>query len=892
MKVKKLLCLALAAALTCPGLPTQAAQTQATSTAAQSERAISPANALADTDEFQFDVLGRLIKYTGEGGDVVIPDGVTGIRYAFTNCTSLTSVSIPKSVTYIGDGAFLGCSNLASVDIPESVTYIGSSAFGGTKWLEKNQLLIANHILFDANPELCQGELTIPEDVTYIGDGAFLGCSNLTTVTIPEGVISIGMSAFKGCTSLANISIPKGVTEIGNNAFYGCTNLNAVTIPEGVTYIGNNAFYGCTSLTSIYIPDSVDQIWEFAFGNCTNLSSINIPKNITLISDGIFYGCTNLANISIPDNLNLDFVGFDVCHGTKWLKEHQFFILNHTIYGADPTSCIGNLTIPNGVTSIESSGFSGFDSLTGISIPESVTYIQCSTFSNCANLANVSISGNVTLIGDSAFSDCTSLANISISGNVSNIDSFAFSSCSNLANVSITGSVTNIDYYAFSGCTGLTSISFPEGLSSIHEGSFYGCSNLSNVSLPEGLSSIGPEAFQRCSSLDSITIPKSVSSIGEKAFGYILDKDYNAIPKPGFLIRGYAGTAAETYAKENGFEFLELQEETPAPPAEVTPTPIVQPTPPAEVTPTPIVQPTPPAEVTPTPIVQPTPPAEVTPPVEPTPPAEVTPNPEPEKADIANATVALPQSAYTYTGKPLSPPITVTYGGKALSLGKDYAAVYTDNINAGTAKVTLTGAGGYQGSITKTFTISKAGQPISGTKSYQKPYGGKPFLLDAARTAGDGALSYSSSAPKVASVSQKGKITIKGTGAATITVTAKETANYAPQTFQVEVRVSPKKPTLSTLKPKGGRRLAISWKKDMRATGYEVWCSTSKSFKKGLKKAKIKGNKVTSCQFSKLKAGKKYYVRLRSYKTVKANGKTIVLRSKWSSVKQSKKIRV
>ena len=92
MKVKKLLCLALAAALTCPGLPAQAAQTQATSTAAQSEHAISPANALADTDEFQFDEFGRLIEYTGEGGDVVIPDGVTGILYAFKNCASLTSV--------------------------------------------------------------------------------------------------------------------------------------------------------------------------------------------------------------------------------------------------------------------------------------------------------------------------------------------------------------------------------------------------------------------------------------------------------------------------------------------------------------------------------------------------------------------------------------------------------------------------------------------------------------------------------------------------------------------------------------------------------------------------------------------------------------------------------
>ena len=874
MKVKKLLCLALAAALTCPGLPAQAAQTQATSTAAQSEHAISPANALETKNKFQID----------ENGCLVIPDGVTTIaEYQFENCSELTSVSIPKSVTVIGDYAFYGCTNLENISIPNDITltWIGQKAFHGTKWHKEHPFLILNHTLYSADPESCTGNIAIPEGVTSIDDFVFSDCTNLTSVTLPEGLTSIGDCAFLRCTNLTSVTLPEGLASIGSHAFSDCTSLTSVTLPEGLTSIGSSAFFRCTNLGSVSVPESIVTLGDYAFDE------------------------------------------------TKWKKESPMLIISHILVSVNPESCAGIVTIPDGITSIGTSAFSGCTNLTSINIPEGVTSIGAGAFSGCSNLEEISIPDSATMIELGAFhgtkwhkehpflilgNNLISVepeycnGDITIPDGVTRIENYVFYQCTSLTNIIIPNSVTTIGGYAFYGCTSLTSISIPGSVSTIGDCAFLHCSNLTDLTISEGVTQIGDSAFDG-TSLTSISIPKSVRSIGYEAIGFFMDEQNDIAPKPGFLIRGYAGTAAETYAKENGFEFLELQEETPAPPAEVTPTPIVQPTPPAEVTPTPpaevtptppaevtptpIVQPTPPTEVTPTPPVEPTPPAEVTPtpPVEPTPPAEVAPTPEPEKADIANATVALPQSAYTYTGKPLSPPITVTYGGKALSLGKDYAAVYTDNINAGTAKVTLTGAGGYQGSITKTFTISKAGQPISGTKSYQKPYGGKPFLLDAARTAGDGALSYSSSAPKVASVSQKGKITIKGTGAATITVTAKETANYAPQTFQVEVRVSPKKPTLSTLKPKGGRRLAISWKKDMRATGYEVWCSTSKSFKKGLKKAKIKGNKVTSCQFSKLKAGKKYYVRLRSYKTVKANGKTIVLRSKWSSVKQSKKIK-
>ncbi len=150
---------------------------------------------------------GQLVKYTGNGGDVVIPDGVTTIgRLAFDNCKSLTSVIIPNSVTEIGEYVFAGCTNLTSV--------------------------------------------TIPESVKSIGEYAFSGCQKMTSVTIPDSVITIGNGAFHGCRSLTSITIPDSVTTIGWDAFMYCTSLKSVTIPDSVKTIGYDVFYGCTSLTN------------------------------------------------------------------------------------------------------------------------------------------------------------------------------------------------------------------------------------------------------------------------------------------------------------------------------------------------------------------------------------------------------------------------------------------------------------------------------------------------------------------------------------------------------------------------------------------------------------------------------------------------------------------
>ena len=406
---------------------------------------------------------------------ITFPDGVKTIgEQALSNCTSLTSVTLPASVETIGDRAFMGCTMLASVTIPEGPTHLGTNLFRGD-WELKSILL--------------------PQSLTQLDESVFSSCG-IETITIPDNVTVIGKKAFFA-SGLTDISIPAGVTDIGDRAF-SQTRLTSVTVPATIRSFGKYIFSECVDLHTAVLAEGITRVSDGMFRDCTNLADVTLPQTLTAIAQQAFSGCTDLEHIALPETT----VKYGAC--------------------AFSGTYLTDVRFPAGTSYLGKGVLSNMPVLQQITLPDGLTTCGAELLSKNPALKSVRLPAGLTAVSDGMFSGCTALQSIDLPDTVAYIGESAFSGCTALTDLTFPAGLESFGREALQGCSSLTEITVPTGVHALPEAVFSGCSRLVNVNLPEGLTSIGPTAFQSCINLREISIPDSVQAIHGSAFEWAL----------------------------------------------------------------------------------------------------------------------------------------------------------------------------------------------------------------------------------------------------------------------------------------------------------------------------------------------------------------------------------
>ncbi len=514
-------------------------------------------------------------------GNVTIPSTVTyggvtytvkGIGYcAFGECTQLTSVTLPNTLTYVGDLAFIRCSALTSITIPTGVTRVGNGTF-----------------------EYCENlsSVNLPTTLKTIGNNAFLDCKALASIYLPASLESIGAYAFSRCNleyvfcsaftpptmgnNVFEENTLNNATLVINNAYCkfqyanatgwsGFANVTAVNYynfqVNGVYYCQNgvntvavsamddnyNSYSGRVTIPATVTYDNktytVTEVGPNAFRNCSNLTIVTLPNTVTKICDFAFAMCTSMSSPQLPSALS------EI--GNNAFVDIKF----------------SSITFPNTLTKIGNYAFNGCSNLNRVDIPDNVTTIGASAFSSCTALKYLTIGSGCTSIGEWAFMECTSLISImSYAEAPPTISYYTFRNNSGFttaklfmpysaqeayANASYWSSFTNTErlgfdfmlndiYYRYTGdntvgvaykySTAITytgSVNIPAQVS--HKGTNYNVTSITgeafrndrdvtSVTLPASIVRIENNAFENCTGLTAISIPSSVNYMGSHAF--------------------------------------------------------------------------------------------------------------------------------------------------------------------------------------------------------------------------------------------------------------------------------------------------------------------------------------------------------------------------------------
>jgi uncharacterized membrane protein len=318
-----------------------------------------------------------MVQTSALSGDIVIAEKVSYNKKEYTvtkleggafSGQKIAAVSLPNSITSLGENCFNGCDQLTSINIPTGITSLEDNCFNGCASLTS---------------------MTIPQGVTSLGNNCFSGCSSLSGITIPDGVASFGEYCFSGCSVLTNITIPTSVSSLGKYCFDRCSRLASITIPDGVTSLEDGCFFSCSNLTSVAIPHSVTSLGYSCFDGCSSLTGIIIPDGVTSMEDGCFSRCSHLESISIPGSVT-------------YLGESFF----------NSCTSLTSVIIPEGISSFGDYFFYKCSSLTGITIPKSVTSLGSNCFGKCTSMTSFDVPEGVTSLGSECFSGCTDLTKV------------------------------------------------------------------------------------------------------------------------------------------------------------------------------------------------------------------------------------------------------------------------------------------------------------------------------------------------------------------------------------------------------------------------------------------------------------------------------------------------
>ena len=428
---------------------------------------------------------------------------------AFEGCTAINNVTWADSVTTVSKAVFKSCTSLSNIKLGDNVTIIDNEAFKGTALKEMTMPTSLTKIgdsAFANCTFLAKADMTVSPNIVTIGDSAFSGDIVLNNVSLPAGVVRLNNNVFKGCVALSDISVASAeagtLTYIGNNAFDGCKVLKGFNIPGSVTNIGNYAFNGCAVMDiSIEKPDAdvTAVTWgNYAFADCSNLGKsyiIQCPDQLKIINNGLFKNCVSLR---IPND---------------FIPENVTAIGNEAFSGCTNDEFTG-IIIPAKVARIGDSAFYNCRNIENVDFRTSVlTTIGREAFAGCEKIANIVVPVSVTTLGAGTFKDCSALCSVTLSGTrILAIPDQTFMNCYSLHTVEMPGG-----YYNTSGVL--------QPFRTIGKSAFAGCHSLGSVEIngqntfviPLSTTAIGESAFEDCDSLKYIVAPLN-ATLGKRAF--------------------------------------------------------------------------------------------------------------------------------------------------------------------------------------------------------------------------------------------------------------------------------------------------------------------------------------------------------------------------------------